>query len=106
MISRDARTKPLCIGSLIVALLVGCHTPNQLSKDGGNDAPCDLVLRNGKIVTMDAAKPQAEAIAVRGDTIVALGSNREIEKFIGRSTKTIDLAGKLAVPGFIEGHGH
>src|SRR5579863_5976845 len=68
--------------------------------------PADLVLRNGKIVTMNAAAPVAEAIAVRGDKIAALGSNRDAPGWIGPRTKVIDLHGMLAIPGFIEGHGH
>jgi predicted amidohydrolase YtcJ len=68
--------------------------------------PADLVLRNGKIVTMNAAQPAAQAIAVRGDRIVALGGNADAVKWIGPGTKVIDLHGMLAIPGFIEGHGH
>ncbi len=66
----------------------------------------DLVLRNGKIVTMDPAKPQVEAIAITAGKIVAVGSNSDIAKQVQPSTKVIDLGGKLAIPGFIEGHGH
>lgn len=66
----------------------------------------DLVLINGKIVTMNPKQPQAEALAARGGLLVALGSNTEIRKLIGPSSQVIDLAGKLAIPGFIEGHGH
>jgi hypothetical protein len=66
----------------------------------------DLVLRNGKIVTLDAAKPQVEAIAITGGKIVAVGSNAEMARQIQPSTKVIDLNGHLAIPGFIEGHGH
>ena len=66
----------------------------------------DLVLANGKILTMDAARPRAEALAVRGDRIAAVGSAREIEPFISFQTKVVDLEGQLAVPGLIEGHGH
>jgi hypothetical protein len=66
----------------------------------------DLVLRNGKVVTMDAAKPQAEAIAITGGKIVAVGSNAQMAREIQPSTKVIDLNGRLAIPGFIEGHGH
>jgi predicted amidohydrolase YtcJ len=69
-------------------------------------APADLVLRNGKIVTVDPARPEARALAARGGTIVALGSDAEIAQYVGPSTRVIDLGGKLAVPGFIEGHGH
>jgi len=68
--------------------------------------PADLVLRNGKIVTMNAAQPAAQAIAVRGDKVAALGSNADSAKWIGPQTKVIDLHGQLAIPGFIEGHGH
>lgn len=65
-----------------------------------------LVLRNGRIVTVNDAKPEAQAIAIQGDTILAVGTNAEIQKYVGPATKTIDLGGKLAIPGFIEGHGH
>jgi predicted amidohydrolase YtcJ len=68
--------------------------------------PADLVLRNGKIVTMNSAAPVAQALAVRGDRISALGSNTDAQKWIGPQTQVIDLQGKLAIPGFIEGHGH
>lgn len=66
----------------------------------------DLVLRNGKIVTLDPAKPQVEAIAITGGKIVAVGSNAEMGREIQPATKVIDLNGRLAIPGFIEGHGH
>jgi len=68
--------------------------------------PADLVLRNGKIVTMNASAPTAQAVAVRGDKVAALGSDRDAQQWIGPQTKVIDLHGMLAIPGFIEGHGH
>ena len=68
--------------------------------------PADLVLRHGKIVTLDKQKPEVQALAARDGRIVALGSDREIEKQIGKTTEVIDLQGKLAIPGFIESHGH
>ena len=66
----------------------------------------DLVLMNGQIVTLDEGIPDAEALAVRGDTIWALGSSEEIAAYIGEETEIIDLEGQLAIPGFIEGHAH
>src|SRR3954469_11282979 len=69
-------------------------------------APADLVLRGGKIVTVDDGKPEAQAIAVRGDTIVAIGSNDEIQGYVTGTTRVIDLKGALAVPGFIDAHVH
>ena len=68
--------------------------------------PASLVLQNGKIVTMSPAAPVAQAIAMRQDQIIAIGSDSEIRKHIGQGTRTIDLHGMLAIPGFIEGHGH
>ncbi|MFN8061173.1 MAG: amidohydrolase [Vicinamibacterales bacterium] len=68
--------------------------------------PATLVLDNGKIVTVDDAKPEAQAVAVRGATIVAVGTNEEIKAYIGPATQVVDLQGHLAVPGLIEGHGH
>ena len=68
--------------------------------------PADLVLRNGKVVTMNAAAPMAQAIAVRGGRVTALGSDSAAQAWIGPRTQVIDLHGMLAIPGFIEGHGH
>ncbi len=68
--------------------------------------PADLVLRGGKVVTMDPAHPEAAAVAVAGDTIVAVGSDDDIDAYVGPATRVIDLEGALAVPGFIESHGH
>lgn len=68
--------------------------------------PADLVLRNGKIVTVDAARPDAQAIAITGDTITAVGTNDEIAGYVGASTRVIDLHGALATPGFIDAHAH
>ena len=68
--------------------------------------PATLVLRNGLIATVDDAKPQAQALAARGDTLVAVGTNEEIARYVGPATKVIDLQGRRAIPGFIESHGH
>ncbi len=68
--------------------------------------PADLVLRGGRVVTVDPALPEAEAVAIRGDRIVSVGSAAEIEAFRGDETEVIELDGRLAIPGFIEGHGH
>lgn len=70
------------------------------------EAPADLVLRNGKVVTLDERTPVAQALATRGDRIVAVGRDDDVRKLIGPQTKVLDLAGRLAIPGFIEGHGH
>jgi len=68
--------------------------------------PVDLVLHNGKIVTLEPGAPQARGLAARGGRIVAVGSNQTVDALIGPSTRVIDLKGRLAIPGLIEGHGH
>lgn len=80
-----------------VALLAGCQASPEAA---------DMVLTGGKVVTMAPDQPEAEAIAVSGYRILAVGSAEEIEKYVGPDTEVIDLQGGLAIPGFIEGHGH
>jgi len=66
----------------------------------------DLVLLNGTVVTMDSARPEATAVAIAGDRVLAVGSDAEIGRLRGEGTRVIDLAGKTALPGFIDGHAH
>jgi predicted amidohydrolase YtcJ len=66
----------------------------------------DIVIKQGKIITLDSSQPQAEAVAIKGHIIQDVGTNQEIEPYVGPSTTVIDLEGRLAIPGFIEGHGH
>ena len=66
----------------------------------------DLVIINANVHTMDKANPTAEAIAVIGNKIVAIGSNADIKAFIGATTKTINAGGKLVIPGFNDSHVH
>jgi predicted amidohydrolase YtcJ len=68
--------------------------------------PADLVLTNGRIVTVDDARPEGEAIAISKDRIQAIGSAADIKPMIGPNTQVIDLQGQLAIPGLIESHGH
>jgi hypothetical protein len=81
---------------LVIGLTVGYGTTRK----------AELVLMGGKIVTVDGSKPVAEALAVGNGRILALGSDKEIKPYISQSTQVIDLKGKLAIPGFIESHGH
>jgi predicted amidohydrolase YtcJ len=66
----------------------------------------DLVLRNGTIITMDDSMPEASAVAVKGDRIVCAGKAPDVEKWIGKNTKVLDLHGSFAYPGLIESHAH
>jgi len=86
------------VGLVAAATAASCTTPPV--------EHADLVLRNGTIVTVDDLIPEVEALAVRGDRIVAVGRSAELDRYIGDETQVIDLDGRLAIPGFIEGHGH
>jgi predicted amidohydrolase YtcJ len=66
----------------------------------------DLVVVGAAIATLDPARPEAAALAVRGDRIVAVGSDAEIAPFVGPGTRRLEAGGRRVVPGFIEGHGH
>jgi len=66
----------------------------------------ETVFVNGNIYTMNERQPRAEAIAVKGDRIVFVGSNTDAKKYQSAATKTIDLAGKTVVPGLTDSHCH
>lgn len=68
--------------------------------------PADLVLVNGTVVTMDSVRPRAQAVAMRDGRIVAVGTDAEVRAHVGAGTRVVDLEGRLAMPGFTEGHGH
>jgi len=66
----------------------------------------DVVLTNGKIITVDNKFTIAQAVAIRGDRFVAVGSNADINKLAGANTRRIDLGGKAVIPGLIDAHAH
>ncbi|MFA6547273.1 MAG: amidohydrolase family protein, partial [Limisphaerales bacterium] len=73
---------------------------------GAAEKPAELVVLNGKVVTMDAASRRVSAVAVREGVFVAVGANDEARKFIGAGTRVIDAKGRMVVPGLIETHVH
>ena len=78
-----------------------------MSASCGTKEKADLVILNGKVLTIDEANPMAEAIAVRGEFIVASGSSKKIEAWIEEGkTKVIDARGRLVIPGFNDAHVH
>jgi predicted amidohydrolase YtcJ len=73
---------------------------------GAQSQTATLAIVNGHVVTVDSAKPEAEAVAMAGDRILVVGTNAEVQRVVGAATKVIDAKGRLVLPGFIEGHGH
>lgn len=70
------------------------------------DDRADLIVTGGKVVTLDPAGTIAEAVAIRGERILAVGRDSEIVALAGPDTRRIDAAGRLVVPGLIDGHAH
>src|SRR3989442_13738480 len=68
--------------------------------------PADVVLRNGKIITLDRSSRVVDSIAIAGDRILAAGPNAAMAAFTVPTTRTIDLRGKAVIPGLIDGHAH
>jgi predicted amidohydrolase YtcJ len=88
--------------TFLVAGLVGVAA---FSLDAQQPPP-DIILTNGKIITVDAQFTIAQAVAIRGDRIVAVGTNQDITRLAGTGTRRIDLRGRSVVPGLIDNHAH
>ena len=98
MMQRNWGIVAILLAAGLALLAAGCASePRQAA---------DLVLFNGKVVTVDEAGTEAQAVAVKDGKILAVGSDDEIRPHIQEGTEAIDLEGRLAIPGFIEGHGH
>ena len=68
--------------------------------------PADLVLKNGNVYTVNDKQARAEAVAVKGDRIIFVGSNADAEKYVGQATRVVDLHGNTVVPGLTDAHHH
>ena len=91
------RDKLLCLILFIsFFILTACETQN----------PPDMIIINGKILTVDEQFTIAEAVAIREDKIIAVGSNQTISRMADRHCKTIDAAGRTVIPGIIDAHLH
>jgi len=100
----------LFIGSLLVLFVSACSMGSDEAAESAATASAvasaDLVLRGGVVATVDPDLGMVEAIAVNGYQITAVGNNDDISAYIGPDTQVIELNGRFAMPGFIEGHGH
>jgi len=85
---------------IFLAVIIFLQLPSSYAQQA------DLVLTNGNIVTLKVKGDRAQALAVKGDKIIAVGSNATIGKFIGKGTKIINLKGKTVLPGFNDVHQH
>jgi predicted amidohydrolase YtcJ len=69
-------------------------------------APADIVFKNGNVYTANDRSPQAQAIAVKGDRIMFVGTNAAAQRYVGPSTRVVDLHGRTVLPGFADAHQH
>ncbi|HET6203550.1 MAG TPA: amidohydrolase [Planctomycetota bacterium] len=100
------RRRILRAGPLLALLAGACA---DLSPGNGDLAPkekADLVLRNARVWTVDPARPRAQAVAILGDRILAVGSEEEVLPHVGPGTRVLDLRGRFVLPGFHDAHVH
>jgi predicted amidohydrolase YtcJ len=90
----------------ITAFLLCLFLLAVVARVNSEEAPADLILTNATVITMDPALPQAQAIAMRGDRIVWIGEEADINKWFGRNTKVLGLKGAYVFPGLIDSHAH
>jgi len=91
--------KNIIISLSIITMILSCSNNKKEN--------ADLVIINGKVLTIDKENPVAEAIAVRGEKIIAVGTTKKLSRFINKgTTKIIDAGGRLVIPGFNDAHVH
>jgi len=89
---------------IIVGLLTASLPPDAEAQVRKSTA--DLVLKNGTVYTLNKDRPKAQAVAIIGSQIAVVGTNADVEPYIGPETRVIDLDGQTIVPGLKESHGH
>jgi predicted amidohydrolase YtcJ len=87
-----------------LALMLGVSLLSQAQNS--KTIPADTIVLHGRVYTGNAKQPWAQAVAIRGAKIVAVGSDIEVEKMRAEGTKIIDAAGRLVLPGFVDSHIH
>src|SRR4051794_19148821 len=87
--------------ALVTLLFTVCAMPQHADAQNA-----DTIVHHAKIYTLNAEQPWAEALAIRGDKVVAVGNEADIEKLQKPNTKMIDAGGHLVLPGFVDCHVH
>ncbi|MDQ3666403.1 MAG: amidohydrolase [Acidobacteriota bacterium] len=91
-------------GFVIAVSALGLLAVNVVRPEA--QSPADVVFKNGNVYTVNSSRPKAEAVAVKADRIVFVGSNIGAQKYVGKSTRVVDLKGKTMVPGMTDAHQH
>ena len=99
-------TRRKLFNTTAAALPLGLLGTSGFANTHQSNAYADMVVTGGNLLTMDTAMPNAEAMAISGHHILAVGSSDDIANLIGPNTKVIDASGQTVLPGFIDGHSH
>ncbi|NIS49739.1 MAG: amidohydrolase family protein, partial [Phycisphaerae bacterium] len=94
------------IGVALAVCLSGLVSIAALAADKAKDVKADVVYRNGFVYTVDGVRSRAEAFAVKDGKFIAVGTNEDMKAYTGENTKTVDLKGKMVMPGLIDTHIH
>ena len=101
---KNFRQQIAIISFVFVVIACGSGAEVDFARSLAVKAPADLVLRDGKIITVDSNFSIREAVAIRDRHFIAVGSNREMRPLIGPQTRVIELAGRTVIPGLVDGH--
>ena len=93
-------------GLLGLCILLGLGSTSSRPMVAAQATPADLVLMHGKVITVDSRDSIAQAVAVTGGKIVAVGTDVAIQALVGEKTQVIDLHGRTMTPGLIDTHCH
>jgi predicted amidohydrolase YtcJ len=94
------------VGFVFAVLLASSALAIVDANAGSPPAPADLIVRNAKVSTLDPAKPEADAFAVRGEKFIAVGTEQEVMPLRGDQTRVIDAGGRRVIPGLNDSHIH
>lgn len=97
MKKQNIKKRVASLSYLLLAVFISPSHANQVA---------DKVFTNGQIETLNSKQPTAQAVAIKDEKFIAIGSNKKVQSFIGSNTKVVDLQHQLVVPGFVDAHTH
>ena len=86
--------------------LAACSVAGTASGLSGSKTEADVIVKHARVYTMNAQQAWAEAVAVRGDRILAIGTEKQVDAYRGTSTRVLDAGGRLVLPGITDCHVH
>jgi predicted amidohydrolase YtcJ len=107
--ARSVRLRALCLGVVLLGSAGGCAATEAGPGNTPSPAPvpgADVVFHGGTVLTMDPSRPRAQALAISGDHIDAVGGDAEVMPLVGTATRLVDLRGATLMPGFVDAHSH